>query len=68
MKSSGTLCACRPRLLADRDELMELRKQELRKKIAQGFDSLQRGEGVAGDEFFAQLEREEADRDQSPAV
>jgi antitoxin ParD1/3/4 len=56
------------RLLADRDELMELRKQELRKKIAQGFDSLQRGEGVAGDEFFAQLEREEADRDQSPAV
>jgi hypothetical protein len=55
-------------LLADRDELMELRKQELRKKIAQGFDSLQRGEGVAGDEFFAQLEREEADRDQSPAV
>ena len=48
------------RLLADRDELMDLRKQELRKKIAQGLDSLQRGEGVDGDEFFAQLEQEEA--------
>jgi len=48
------------RLLAERDELIELRKQELRKRIALGLDSLQRGEGVDGDEFFAQLEREEA--------
>jgi antitoxin ParD1/3/4 len=56
------------RLLADRDELMELRKQELRKKIAQGLDSLKRGEGVGGEEFFAQLEREEADLDKSPAA
>jgi antitoxin ParD1/3/4 len=48
------------RLLADRDELMELRKQELRKKIALGMDSLHRGEGVDGGEFFEQLEREEA--------
>ena len=47
------------RLLAERDELMELRKQELRTKIAQGLESLGRGEGVDGDEFFAQLEREE---------
>ena len=48
------------RLLADRDELMEIRKQELRKKIALGLDSLQRGEGVDGDECFGQLEREES--------
>lgn len=47
------------RLLADRDELMELEKKELRKKIAAGLDSLERGEGVDGDEFFAQLEAEE---------
>ena len=47
------------RLLAERDELMELRKQELRKKIAQGLGSLRRGEGIDGDEFFGQLEREE---------
>jgi antitoxin ParD1/3/4 len=56
------------RLLADRDELMELRKQELRKKIAQGLDSLHRGEGVDGDDFFDQLEREEAALDKSPAA
>ncbi len=48
------------RLLADRDELLELRKQELRKKIALGLDSLQRGDGLDGREFFAQLERDEA--------
>ena len=48
------------RLLADRDEMMDLRKQELRTKIALGLDSLQRGEGVDGEEFFGQLEREEA--------
>jgi len=53
------------RLLADRDELMELRKQELRRKIALGLDSLQRGEGVDGPEFFAELAREEAALDRS---
>ncbi|MBL8295260.1 MAG: type II toxin-antitoxin system ParD family antitoxin [Bryobacterales bacterium] len=56
------------RLLADRDEMMELRKQELRTKIAQGLDSLQRGEGVDGDEFFAQLEREESAFEKPPAA
>ena len=59
------------RLLADRDELMdlrkqELRKQELRKNIALGLDSLQRGEGVDGDEFFGQLEREEVALENKP--
>jgi antitoxin ParD1/3/4 len=54
------------RLLADRDELMELRKQELRKKIALGLDSLQRGEGVDGDEFFEQLEHDEAALESKP--
>lgn len=56
------------RLLADRDELMELRKQELRKKIAQGLDSLQRGDGLDGDEFFVQLEREEAALEKTPSA
>ena len=46
----------------------ELRKQELRKKIALGLDSLQRGEGVDGDEFFSQLEGEEAALDKAPAA
>jgi hypothetical protein len=34
--------------------------QELRTKIAQGLDSLERGEGIDGDEFFDQLQLEEA--------
>lgn len=55
------------RLLADRDELLELRKQELRKKIAQALDSIQRGEGVDGTEFFAQLELEESNLDKYSA-
>jgi antitoxin ParD1/3/4 len=53
------------RLLADRDELLELRKQELQKKIAQGLDSLQRGESIDGEAFFAQLEAEESRLDKS---
>ncbi len=48
------------RLLADRDSQTERRKQELRQKIAMGLDSLDRGEGIDGEEFFGQLEREEA--------
>ena len=40
---------------------MEHHKRELQTKIAKGLDSLQRGEGIDGDEFFAQLEREEDD-------
>jgi antitoxin ParD1/3/4 len=55
------------RLLADRDELMELRKQELRKKIAQGLDSLARGDSIEGEQFFAELEVEES-RLHNPSV
>lgn len=55
-------------LLTDRDELMEIRKRKLHKEIAAGLNSLQRGEGVDGGEFFAQLEREEAARGKSPAA
>ena len=54
------------RLLADRDELIDRRKQDLRKKIAQGLDSLHRGEGVDGEEFFGRLEREEAALESNP--
>jgi len=44
---------------ASPEEQIELRKSELRKKIAQGLDSLGLNEGIDGDEFFAQLAREE---------
>lgn len=54
------------RLLADRDDLIESRKQELNKKIAQGLDSLKRGEGIDGDEFFSKLEQLESGFENNP--
>ena len=56
------------RLLVDRDDLLELRKQDLNARIAEGLSSLERGEGVDGEEFFAQLEREEMALDESSAA
>ncbi len=41
--SAGEVVRDALRLLADRDQLIDRRKQDLRKKIAQGLDSLQRG-------------------------
>lgn len=45
------------RLLEEQDQLLELRKAAMRKKIDEGWESLRRGEGVDGEEFFATLER-----------
>ena len=47
------------RLLEERDQVRKLQLQELRKKINEGWASLERGEGVDGDVFFRALEREE---------
>jgi len=47
-------------------ELLDLRKNALREKIAAGLDSLQRGEGVDGDDFFDELQREEVALDAKP--
>ena len=47
------------RLLEERDQLMELRKEAIRQKIDEGWESLRRGEGLDGEEFFAELERKE---------
>jgi antitoxin ParD1/3/4 len=46
-------------LLEERDQLMELRKEAIRHKIDEGWESLRRSEGVDGEEFFAELERKE---------
>jgi len=51
---------------ADRDSITNLRKQELNNKIAQGLDSLSRGEGIDGDEFFNKLEQLDTGFEQSP--
>ena len=47
------------RLFEDRERIRELQIQELRKKINKGWASLERGEGVDGEEFFSALEQEE---------
>ena len=47
------------RLLAERDELLALRKDAIRQQIDAGWEALRRGEGVDGEAFFADLERQE---------
>ncbi len=47
------------RLLEERDQIRRLQIQELRKKINAGWASLERGEGVDGEEFFRALDRGE---------
>ncbi len=47
------------RLLEERDQVRRLQIQETRKKINQGWASLEHGEGVDGEEFFRALERDE---------
>jgi antitoxin ParD1/3/4 len=47
------------RLLEERDRIRQLQIQDLRKKINEGWASLERGEGVDGQEFFRALGREE---------
>jgi antitoxin ParD1/3/4 len=44
------------RLLEEHDQLRQLRFQEMRRRIQEGWDSLRRGEGVDGEKFMAQLE------------
>ena len=56
------------RLLEEREELRNLQKQELRKKIAEGLDQLDRGEGIPGDEVFAELDAELETLEQRPAT
>jgi antitoxin ParD1/3/4 len=49
------------RLMEQRDELWDLHKAEIRRKIDDGLASLARGNMIDGEEFFASLEREEED-------
>lgn len=47
------------RLFEERDRVRELQIRVLRKKINEGWVSLERGEGLDGEEFFERLAREE---------
>jgi antitoxin ParD1/3/4 len=55
-------------LLEHRDELRGPVRKELQKKIALGLASLERGEGVDGEEFFTQLADEEALLETAPQL
>ena len=46
------------RLLEEHDQNRQMRLQEIRRKIQEGWDSLGRGEGMDGEEFMVQLDAE----------
>ena len=46
------------RLLEEREQLRALRIHALRKKIDEGLEQLERGEGIAGERVFSELEAE----------
>jgi antitoxin ParD1/3/4 len=45
-------------LMEERDQMLVLRKDEIRQKIADGLASLRRGEGTDGDSVFDRIEAE----------
>jgi antitoxin ParD1/3/4 len=47
------------RLFEQRERIRELQIRDIRKKIEEGWRSLERGEGIDGEAFFKTLEREE---------
>ncbi len=47
------------RLFEQRERIRELQIRDIRKKIDEGWRSLERGEGIDGQEFFRTLERDE---------
>jgi len=49
------------RLLDDQDRLRELHLAEVRKKIQAGLDQLDRGEGIPGDQVYAEMKQKSAE-------
>jgi antitoxin ParD1/3/4 len=49
------------RLLDDQDRLREIHLGEVRKKIQTGLVQLNRGEGIPGDEVYAQMKQKSAE-------
>jgi antitoxin ParD1/3/4 len=48
------------RLLDDHDRLRELHLADVRKKIQHGIDQLDHGEGIPGEEVYAEMKRKSA--------
>lgn len=45
------------RLMQERDQLLELRKREIAKQIAEGYESLTKDEGIPAEAAFRELDR-----------
>lgn len=50
------------RLLQEHDQLRMVRLQELRAKVAEGLEQLDRGMGVAGEEVFEEIRQKNRQR------
>jgi len=46
------------RLMEQRDEINSIRKEEIRKKISKGLESLKLGKGIDGEAVFERIEAE----------
>jgi antitoxin ParD1/3/4 len=51
------------RMLREMEEFIEANKEGIRRKIEEGLAEADRGELIDGDEFFAELERMDAEED-----
>ena len=49
------------RLLDDQDRIREVHLNEVRRKIETGLDQLDRGEGMPGDQAYAQMKQRSAE-------
>jgi antitoxin ParD1/3/4 len=49
------------RLLDEKDRLRELHFAEVRQKIQSGLDQLDRGEGIPGDQVYAEMKQKSAE-------
>ena len=49
------------RLLDDQDRLRELHLTEVRKRIQAGLDQLDRGEGIPGEQAYAEMKQKSAE-------
>jgi hypothetical protein len=49
------------RLLDDQDRIREVHLNEVRRKIQTGLDQLDRGEGIPGDQAYAQMKQRSAE-------
>jgi antitoxin ParD1/3/4 len=57
-KTAGEVVRDALRLMEERDHMLLLRKQEIRREIAEGLQSLRLGKGVDGEAVFDRIDAE----------